>query len=132
MSKHADTTAQISAPAGGPRMLRMSYEEYRAWADEDVHAEWVDGEVIVSMSERSGPTAGPALRRARAPRPRRPRAADRSRGASARAEEPRVTPSPGWMGRLIRGRARIDTARQPSQTPVAWQWPWPFRWQRAD
>ena len=23
--------------------LRMSYEEYLAWADEDVHAEWVNG-----------------------------------------------------------------------------------------
>ena len=29
--------------------LRMSYEEYLAWADEDVHAEWVNGEVIVQM-----------------------------------------------------------------------------------
>jgi Uma2 family endonuclease len=27
--------------------LRMSYEEFLAWADEDVHAEWVNGEVIV-------------------------------------------------------------------------------------
>jgi Uma2 family endonuclease len=27
----------------------MSYEEYLAWADEDVHAEWVNGEVIVHM-----------------------------------------------------------------------------------
>jgi Uma2 family endonuclease len=27
----------------------MSYEEYLAWAGEDVHAEWVDGEVIVQM-----------------------------------------------------------------------------------
>jgi len=27
----------------------MSYAEYIAWADEDVHAEWVDGEVIVQM-----------------------------------------------------------------------------------
>jgi Uma2 family endonuclease len=27
----------------------MSYEEYLAWADEDVHAEWVSGEVIVQM-----------------------------------------------------------------------------------
>jgi Uma2 family endonuclease len=27
----------------------MSYEEFLAWADEDVHAEWVDGEVIVHM-----------------------------------------------------------------------------------
>jgi Uma2 family endonuclease len=27
----------------------MSYEEFLAWAGEDVHAEWVDGEVIVQM-----------------------------------------------------------------------------------
>jgi Uma2 family endonuclease len=27
----------------------MSYEEYLAWAHEDIHAEWVDGEVIVHM-----------------------------------------------------------------------------------
>lgn len=29
--------------------LRMSYDEYRAWVDEDAHTEWVDGEVIVFM-----------------------------------------------------------------------------------
>lgn len=29
--------------------LRMSYEEFLAWADEDVHAEWVNGEVIIFM-----------------------------------------------------------------------------------
>jgi Uma2 family endonuclease len=29
--------------------LRMSYVEYLAWADEDVHAEWVNGEVIVHI-----------------------------------------------------------------------------------
>lgn len=29
--------------------LRMTYDEFLAWADEDVHAEWVDGEVIVHM-----------------------------------------------------------------------------------
>jgi Uma2 family endonuclease len=29
--------------------LRMSYEEYVAWAGEDVHAEWVNGEVIVQI-----------------------------------------------------------------------------------
>jgi len=29
--------------------LRMTYEEFLAWADEDVHAEWEDGEVIVFM-----------------------------------------------------------------------------------
>lgn len=36
-----------AAPA--EQRLRMSYEEYREWADEDTHAEWVDGEVIVFM-----------------------------------------------------------------------------------
>src|SRR5215204_682986 len=29
--------------------LTMTYDEYLAWADEDTHAEWVDGEVIVFM-----------------------------------------------------------------------------------
>lgn len=29
--------------------LQMSYEDYLEWADEDVHAEWVDGWVIVQM-----------------------------------------------------------------------------------
>lgn len=33
--------------------LRMTYEEFLAWADEDVHAEWVDGEVIVFMPPRT-------------------------------------------------------------------------------
>ncbi|MBI4771564.1 MAG: Uma2 family endonuclease [Chloroflexi bacterium] len=32
-----------------PLPLRMSYEEFLAWADEDTHAEWVEGEVIVQM-----------------------------------------------------------------------------------
>jgi Uma2 family endonuclease len=27
----------------------MSYEEFLAWAGEDVHAEWVDGEVMIQM-----------------------------------------------------------------------------------
>lgn len=31
------------------RRLRMSYEEYLDWTDEDARAEWVDGEVIVYM-----------------------------------------------------------------------------------
>ncbi len=31
------------------RRLCMSYEEYLCWADEDVLAEWVNGEVIVHM-----------------------------------------------------------------------------------
>lgn len=31
----------------------MSYEEYLAWADEDTHAEWVNGEVIVFMPPKN-------------------------------------------------------------------------------
>ena len=37
------------APSAQLQRLRMSYEEYLAWADEDIHAEWVNGEVIVQM-----------------------------------------------------------------------------------
>jgi len=46
------TTSQSQASVAQPgheQRLRMSYEEYLAWADEDVHAEWVNGEVIVQM-----------------------------------------------------------------------------------
>jgi Uma2 family endonuclease len=32
-----------------PSKLKMTYEEYLAWADEDTHAEWVNGEVIIHM-----------------------------------------------------------------------------------
>ncbi len=38
-----------ATPSTEPRRLRMSYEEFLAWADEDVHAEWVAGEVVVQM-----------------------------------------------------------------------------------
>jgi Uma2 family endonuclease len=38
-----------TAPTTQEQRLRMTYEEYLAWADEDVHAEWVNGEVIVQM-----------------------------------------------------------------------------------
>ena len=38
-----------TAPATQDQRLRMSYEEYLAWAHEDIHAEWVKGEVIVQM-----------------------------------------------------------------------------------
>ena len=38
-----------TAPTRQEQQLRMSYEEYLAWADEDIHAEWVNGEVIVPM-----------------------------------------------------------------------------------
>ena len=31
------------------KTLSMSFEEFLAWADEETHAEWVDGEVIVFM-----------------------------------------------------------------------------------
>lgn len=33
--------------------LQMSYEEYLEWSDEDSHAEWVDGAVIVHMPPRN-------------------------------------------------------------------------------
>lgn len=33
--------------------LRMSYEQFLQWAEEDAHAEWVDGEVIVFMPPKS-------------------------------------------------------------------------------
>jgi len=32
-----------------PARRKMSYEAFLAWADEDTHAEWVNGEVIVFM-----------------------------------------------------------------------------------
>lgn len=32
-----------------PGKLKMTYEEYLAWAGEDTHAEWVNGEVVVFM-----------------------------------------------------------------------------------
>jgi Uma2 family endonuclease len=35
--------------AAAERRLPMSYEAFLAWADEDIHAEWVDGEVIIFM-----------------------------------------------------------------------------------
>ncbi|MBS1251256.1 MAG: hypothetical protein MAG451_00287 [Anaerolineales bacterium] len=33
--------------------LCMSYEEFLEWADEDVHAEWVNGEVIVHLPPKN-------------------------------------------------------------------------------
>jgi len=32
-----------------PVHLKMSYDAFLEWADEDSHAEWVDGEVITFM-----------------------------------------------------------------------------------
>jgi len=44
------TTGEIKiAPSQSPPRRRMTYEEYVEWIEEDVHAEWVDGEVIVHM-----------------------------------------------------------------------------------
>ncbi|NKQ34258.1 MAG: Uma2 family endonuclease [Chloroflexi bacterium] len=41
---------QAIAPAKTEQStLKMSYDAYLDWADEDTHAEWVDGEVIVFM-----------------------------------------------------------------------------------
>ncbi len=37
----------IPASEGEPIPLRLSYEEFLDWLDEDKHAEWVDGEVIM-------------------------------------------------------------------------------------
>jgi Uma2 family endonuclease len=43
-------TAKVEASTSTQKTpLRMSYEEFLAWADEDVHAEWVNGEVIIQM-----------------------------------------------------------------------------------
>ncbi|MFQ5812662.1 MAG: Uma2 family endonuclease [Anaerolineae bacterium] len=41
------------APPEETRRLRMTYEEFLAWADEDVHAEWEDGEVIIFMPPKT-------------------------------------------------------------------------------
>ena len=40
---------KVMPPETGATTLRMSYEEFLEWADEDTHAEWVNGEVIVFM-----------------------------------------------------------------------------------
>lgn len=48
-SPEAQTATATTTPG---QRLRMSYEEYLAWAGEDVHAEWVNGEVIVQMPSK--------------------------------------------------------------------------------
>lgn len=40
---------QVKASPQQEQRLCMGYEEFLAWADEDVHAEWVDGKAIVHM-----------------------------------------------------------------------------------
>ncbi|HEX6385593.1 MAG TPA: Uma2 family endonuclease [Anaerolineae bacterium] len=42
-------TKELSRIDSAATRLKMSYEEFLEWADEDTHAEWVDGEVIVFM-----------------------------------------------------------------------------------
>lgn len=39
--------------ATAPRLPRMSFEEFLAWADEDTYAEWVDGEVVMMSAASS-------------------------------------------------------------------------------
>ncbi|MBI4552844.1 MAG: Uma2 family endonuclease [Candidatus Latescibacteria bacterium] len=39
-------TEQLAAPAVPSLPMKMTYEEFLAWADEDTYAEWVNGEVI--------------------------------------------------------------------------------------
>ncbi len=39
--------------AAQERRLKMTYEEFLDWADEDTHAEWVAGEVIVFMPPKT-------------------------------------------------------------------------------
>lgn len=43
---------ETSPPATTPTPLKMSYEAFLAWADEDTHAEWVNGEVIIHMTAK--------------------------------------------------------------------------------
>ena len=45
-------TAAATPQTDLPQRLRRSYEEYLAWADEDIHAEWVNGEVIIQRSAK--------------------------------------------------------------------------------
>ncbi|MBM3242664.1 Uma2 family endonuclease [Candidatus Poribacteria bacterium] len=46
------TSTPLDFPPVGvaqPARLKMTYEEFREWANEDIHAEWIDGEVIIHM-----------------------------------------------------------------------------------
>ncbi len=47
------TKAPPQAPPEEGQRLRMSYEEFLAWSDEDTHAEWENGEVIVFMPPKT-------------------------------------------------------------------------------
>ena len=68
MTPSVPETHTPTTPADQGQRLRMSYAEYLAWAHEDIHAEWVNGEVIVHMPPKttapnccglSAPIAGP-------------------------------------------------------------------------
>jgi Uma2 family endonuclease len=51
-SEANSAVAEMPYPASEisePVRLKMTYEEFLSWSNEDVHAEWVDGEVIVHM-----------------------------------------------------------------------------------
>lgn len=52
MATPSPDTPTPTMPTASTPHLRMSYEEYLAWADEDTHAEWVNGEVILQMSAK--------------------------------------------------------------------------------
>ncbi len=43
------TIRTAAMPKIKPARLKMSYEEFLQWANEDTHAEWVKGEVIIPM-----------------------------------------------------------------------------------
>jgi Uma2 family endonuclease len=45
----AVTQQPSDSATAGERRLKMSYDEFLAWDEEGVHAEWVDGEVVVFM-----------------------------------------------------------------------------------
>ena len=45
ISEIEELQTDVEPPA--PFVLQMSYEEFLEWTDEDVHAEWVDGEVTI-------------------------------------------------------------------------------------
>lgn len=49
----APRTTTVEAPPEEARRLRMTYEEFLAWTDEDVHAEWEGGEVIIFMPPKT-------------------------------------------------------------------------------
>ena len=44
-----DTQPSVKTSEAQAGTLQMTYEEFLAWAGEDIHAEWVNGEVIVHM-----------------------------------------------------------------------------------